>query len=206
MRRVRDELALRPCRLLERAEHGVEAACEPAELVAPALVDAFREVAGLGHVLGRSSQAAHRGERSPRDREAQRNRERDPAARDQDEQILDSAERVVDFGQRTRDLNGDAGHVREREHADMRTVDVRVREVRTLPVTSDRDDLLVDRQGHSRAWPQREDFSVRTDYLRVTRGAAELGGRGCEVLEVVHRVRASCAAVVLSESSTVPSS
>ena len=71
MRGVGDELPLGAARLLQSAEHGVEARGETAELVLAARLDPLREITGLGHVLGRLGQAAHRSESCLRDGEAE---------------------------------------------------------------------------------------------------------------------------------------
>jgi hypothetical protein len=52
VRRVGDELPLLASRILQRAEHRVEAHGQATELVLAARVDPLREVTGLGHLLG----------------------------------------------------------------------------------------------------------------------------------------------------------
>jgi hypothetical protein len=74
MRERSDELTLRLRGLLESAEHRVEAAGEPAELVLPSGVDALGQVAGLGYVLGRLRQTRDRRDRRARHEQAQRRR------------------------------------------------------------------------------------------------------------------------------------
>ena len=71
VRRVGDELALRARRVLERAEHRVERRRQARELVVAGRVDAAREVARLGHLLGRPGQPLDGCEHRLRDDEAE---------------------------------------------------------------------------------------------------------------------------------------
>ena len=58
VRRVGDELPLRTSRLLERAEHPVEARREPAQLVVSGDLDALGEILRLAHALDRLRELA----------------------------------------------------------------------------------------------------------------------------------------------------
>jgi hypothetical protein len=78
--RVRDELALRPRGLLERAEHRVEAPREATELVLPLHVDPLGQVLRLRDALDRGGQPPYRPERGSRDDEAEHGRPRDAAS------------------------------------------------------------------------------------------------------------------------------
>jgi hypothetical protein len=118
VRRVQDELALGARRFLERAKHRVEAAGEAAQLVAALRFDPLGQIACLGHTLGRLGQAPHRGKRGSGHHEPEPRCSRDSPEADDDEERADLLERIVDLGQRPRELerelevgDGDVAHV-----------------------------------------------------------------------------------------------
>jgi hypothetical protein len=90
VRGVGNELPLRASGLLECGEHRVEARREAAELVAPFVVDAAREIPGLRDVLRRLRQAPNRCERRACDGEPQGCRDTDTAEADEDEDRAES--------------------------------------------------------------------------------------------------------------------
>jgi hypothetical protein len=92
VRRVGNQLALSARRFLERAEHGVEAVGQPAQLVTSADLDPLGEIARLGDVLGRCGETPNGGECRSGDRQPERGRDGDATPSDQDQQVLDSAE------------------------------------------------------------------------------------------------------------------
>ncbi len=176
MRRVGDELALRPRRVLERAQHRVEARGEPAELVAAAGVDALREVAGLRDVLRRAGQPAHGCEGRARHEQAEGDGDADAARGDQDQVEPDARERVVDLGQRARNLDRKALCVRHRDHAHVDSRDVGVGEKPVSLSTRDRTGVPVD--GQLDLFVGKADgVAVRAHDLEVARCAAELRAR-----------------------------
>ena len=78
VRGVGHELPLRPARVLERAEHRVEARRQPAELVVAGRgrLDPLREIPRLGDRFRRRGQPAHGRQRGARDQQAERGRDR----------------------------------------------------------------------------------------------------------------------------------
>ncbi len=180
VRRVGDELALRPRRLFERAEHGVEARGEPAELVAPLRVDPLGQIAGLRHLLGRVGQPSHRRQRGSRDGQPKAGGDPDSADRDQDQEQPHPVERAVDLGQRAGDLHGRVPHVREGEHAEVRAPGVQVGEERVALALSDRDGRVAHRQLDRLPGGRAELPSARTTwkYPAAPPGSGSIGLKG----------------------------
>ena len=123
VRRVRDELALGARRLLERREHGVEARGEPAELVVPPTsIRSERSPVSVTlsavSVRRRTGASAARETTSP---SAAASATPESATRSRSEP--EPRERVVDLGERARDLDRVPGAVGEREHPHVRAVD-----------------------------------------------------------------------------------
>jgi len=176
VRGVADELLLRAGGRLQRGQHRVEAGREPAELIGSVRLDALGEVSGLRHVLGRARQTADRRERGARDREAESRCQCDPDRGDDEQVVADARERVVDLGERPRDLDGEALRVRDRDHPHVHAGDVGVREEAVpLPVRHRAHvvvhrelDLLVRK-------PDR--VPGRAHDLEIARCPAELGAR-----------------------------
>ena len=185
MRRVCDQLPLRACGFLERAEHRIEARGETAELVATAGVDPLGEVACRGDGLSGRGQPSHRRERRPGDDQAEPGRKRDPRTGNQNQIVLDPAQGMVDLGQRSRDLHGETRRIRERDHAYVRAVDLRVHQKRPPAVTSD--SLHPAGDGQSKPRAAREHVARCADDLRIAGRAAELRGRHSEMVEVAYR-------------------
>jgi hypothetical protein len=95
--RVRDELALCARRLLERPEHRVETRSQPAQLVRPFHLDAFREVLGLRDPLDGGRETRNGSQRRPRDDEPQSGGDHDSAERDEHQEDADPVERLLDL-------------------------------------------------------------------------------------------------------------
>ena len=92
VRRICDQLALGARGLLKGAEHRVEAAGEPAELVPPADVDALGQVSRLGDLLRRPGESTNRSKRRSRHSQPECRRDRDSATGDENKDVLDAAE------------------------------------------------------------------------------------------------------------------
>ncbi len=167
VRGVGDELPLAADRRLQRAEHRVEGARQPRDLVVGGRrldveqpphaaadgaarglghVDPPRQIAGRPHVLDRRRQLLDRPQRGPRDDAAERRRQRDPADAHQHQHEREPVERAVDVGQRPRDLDGDAGRGGDRQDPHRRAVDVGVAEELVVPAGRDRLRVGIDRQ------------------------------------------------------------
>jgi len=170
---IGDELALPPVGFLECAEHRVEAFGQPAELVLAARLDALREVACLGHALGRSRQSAYGSKGGAGDEQAQRCGHSDSPGGDDDQEQADPIERVVDLAQWARDLDRITAHVRERQHAHVRPVDARVHQEAVAISARHLADAVVDRERSGRPGRTKR-LTVFTDELRV---AARLSQR-----------------------------
>ena len=84
-------------RIVQRAEHRVEARREPAELVLAVRVDPLGQVAGLGDVLGRLGQPADRRERGTGDEQPEPGSDADRRPARSGSGPADARERVVDF-------------------------------------------------------------------------------------------------------------
>ena len=178
VRRVRDELALRPRRRLQGSQHRVEAGRKPAQLIFPVDHDAFGQVSGLRDVLGRLGQAADGRERCAGDDETEASSEPDPCQRDQDQIGAELVERVLDLGERPGDLDrvalAERDLVRERDHAEVGALDLRVAEVGVLLVAGYGQNAVSDRERHIRpARTMRR--PVFLDELRIPLGTAKSG-------------------------------
>ncbi len=173
VRRVGDELALRAGRLLERAEHRVEARREPAELVVAGGLDALGQVAGGRDGLRRGRQPPHRGERGARDEKAERRGKRDAGRSDREQDRPDPVQRAVDVGERAHHLERRAWDVPHREHPDVDALDMSVANRLAASLGSDRAILVVDREGDGHA-EDRQRAAVGVHELRVGR-VAEFG-------------------------------
>ena len=178
MRRVRHELALGLCRRLQGGQHRVEAGREPAQLVLPVDLDAFGQVSGLRDVLRRLGQAADRRERCAGDDETEASSEPDPGQRDQDQIGAELVERVLDLGERPGDLDrvalAERELVRERDHAEVGALHLRVAEVGVLLVAGDGQNAVIDRERHIRpSGTMRRPVSL--DELRIALRTAKSG-------------------------------
>ena len=175
VRGVGDELPAGSRRLLECAEHRVEARRKAADLVPATGIDPPGEVARDGDLLSRLGQSAHRDERRPRDHEPEPRRHEDPSGGDQDQEQLDLVERVVGFLERARDLDREARdrRVLERDHADARPVGACVREEGAPLATCNCDRTLVHRKREVLARTP-NDLSVRAHDLGVPAEDARL--------------------------------
>ena len=110
VRRVGDELALGALRVVERLEHRVERRGQPRELVVALRLDAARQVARAGDVLGGLGQLGDRSHGVAGGEAAEERRQRDAAEREQPEAEPQPRERRVDLAHRPREL--DRGAVR----------------------------------------------------------------------------------------------
>ena len=173
MRRVGDELALRPRGRLERREHRVERGRQAGELVTTALLDALREVARLRHLFGRPGESSHRCEDGARDEQPEGGGDAHPHDGDHEEPVADPGECAVDLVERARDLERVALLEREGEHAHMCALDVRVGEERLADRTRRRRAVAIgDRQ--------RNGLADRPDRPPVARHELEVPARPAE--------------------------
>ena len=136
VRGVGHELPLSPARVLERAEHRVEARRQPAELVVAGRgrLDPLREIPGLGDRFRRRGQPAHGRQRRARDQQAERCRNRHPPGCDQDQEERDPVQRPGHLRQRPRDLHR-VGRGRDRQHPEGLTLEAPRAVVEGLPAS-----------------------------------------------------------------------
>jgi hypothetical protein len=180
VRRVGDELPLGLRRVLERGEHGVERGREARELVTALVDDPAREIAGLGHVLGRTGQSLHRCEHRSRDEQPEPGGESDAHEGDSEQVAADPPERAVDLLQRPRDLERVALADRDREHAHVGALDVCVVVERFVDAACGGLDRIVRHGQRGRGSRRRDRLAVPADELREHGGAAEPLGRDAE--------------------------
>ena len=163
--------------LLEGTEHRVEADRETAQLVLSVDLDALRQVMGLAHSLHRLREPADRRECGSRHHETQPRSDDHTAGGNQQQEQTDAVERRVDLVQRTRNLDSGVGSVREREDANVLSVDGHVLPERSVPLTCDGEDVLVDRELHVLS-RRHENRPVGSYELHVPPRLAELGANG----------------------------
>ena len=128
VRGIRDELALRPRGVLQRAQHRVEAGGEARQLVRAAHIDPAGEIPRLGHLLGSSCEPLHGCEHRSCDEQSEPCRKCDSDQRKRDQVPADPVECTVRLFERAGELDGVALAERQRQHADVRPLDVCVLE------------------------------------------------------------------------------
>ena len=97
-----------------------------------------REIACLRDALGGLREPADRCQRSARHNEPERGSDPDSRERNDDEEEAETGERLVHLGQRTRDLDGVTGLVRDGQRPDMRPIDLSLRDNRLSPRSATR--------------------------------------------------------------------
>ena len=93
-------------------------------------LDALGEIARLRDALRGLGELANRSQCGARDNEPERGGDPDSRKRDEDQEEAETRERPVHLGQRTCDLDGVPGLVRDGQHPDVRPVDLRLRDDR----------------------------------------------------------------------------
>ncbi len=104
---VGNELCLLAPRQCQGAEHGVEAARKPGELVVALVVDRRGKILSCSHVFGRQGQVFHGAHARATDRPSEPGRDRNPTERHQYQHQAKEGERIVDGGERVADLDDD---------------------------------------------------------------------------------------------------